>query len=270
MQKQVAEVTNFNLSIYNDLFVEKTIFGRIHETRSKTTSGYIELLSQNRLERENLKSVLNNNFSEFFRNTLTFAFIEHQILPALLSEKFKENKREIRIWSAACASGQEAWSLAMLCDELSRKVKSEVRFRIFATDLSESEINQARMGIYSELELKNLSMSRLKKYFTPKGEKFLVKPTLMEYIAFSVFDLLGEDCICPPVSIYGNFDLILCSNLLFYYKTEVQKRIIGKVKHCLSKNGFLAVRETEKEIITRDESWKSFDYLPVFQKKGMK
>lgn len=269
MQNLVADIIKKDLSIYNDSFVEKTIIGRIHETRSKTKSGYIELLSQNSLEREKLKSALNNNFSEFFRNTLTFAFIEHQILPSLLSEKLKENKREIRIWSAACASGQEACSLAILCDEFSRKVNSEVRFRIFATDLSESEINKARKGIYSADALKNVTMSRLKNYFTPKGEKFQVNPGIMEYIDYSVFDLLGKDCICPTASIYGNFDLIFCANLLFYYKTDVQKQIMGKVKHCLSKNGFLAVGETEREIIKSDKSWQSNEYLPVFQKKGM-
>jgi chemotaxis methyl-accepting protein methylase len=93
-----------------------------------------------------LVASLNNTFSEFFRNTLTFAYLEQIVLPGIIERKKREKHREIRIWSAACASGQEPYSIAILIDELIRVQNANLSCHIFATDINPSEITVAKKG----------------------------------------------------------------------------------------------------------------------------
>lgn len=262
----IFDITGVDLTIFNPSFAEKTIRGRMSETQCTSSSEYIEYLKTNPAETSKLKAVLNNNFSEFFRNTLTFAYLEHQILPTIAADKLKKRNQEIRIWSAACAAGQEAYSIAILCDEFAKNHHSDIGFRIFATDISETEIQNAQKGFYPENALRNVTYDRIKKYFSPKGDRLMVHASLREYINFSTFDLLNEDCLCPSASIFGNFDIIFCANLLFYYKPGVQQRILRKADHCLASKGWLIVGDAEKEITESNTNYISYKHLPLFQK----
>jgi len=263
MTKEIKYITGIDLSIFNKSFVDKTITARMNETKCNSFDEYTEYLQNTSNETDKLKKALNNNYSEFFRNIITFAFLEKYLIPALAENKTKKNNREIRIWSAACAAGQEAYSIAMLCDEFLKNQKAGIRFRIFATDISETEIQKAQKGVYPEYALKNVAYSRIKNYFTQKGDSFFVHQHLKETIDFSTFDLLNEECYCPPVSIFGNFDIVFCANLLFYYNPKVQKLILDKVDNCLANNGYLVAGETERDILMKN------NYKEVFPQSGI-
>lgn len=237
------------------------------ETKCKTIGNYQDYLKNSITERDKFIKALNNNYSVFFRNSLTFALIEHHVLPRLISDKSQKSNKEIRIWSAACAAGQEAYSIAILCDEFAKRHFKDIRFRIFATDTSETEIQKAQKGVYTEETIKLVTHERLKTYFIQKGEKFIVNPQLKEYINFSVFDLTDEQCICPPESIYGSFDLIMCANVLFYYNRDVQNQILCKTNNCLEKNGWLVVGETENEIVEKYTRYTGLKESSIFQKQ---
>lgn len=266
MIRALKHITGIDLSIFNKSFADKTINGRMGETNCNSFDEYTEYLRNNSNETGTLKKALNNNFSEFFRNTLTFAFLEQKILPALAVSKSKKRNGEIRIWSAACAAGQEAYSIAMLCDEFSKTQNSGSRFRIFATDMSETEIQKAEKGVYPEDALKNVSYSRIKNYFSKKGDSFIVHQQLKEHIDFSTFDLLSKECSCPPASIFGNFDIVFCANLLFYYNPKVQKLILDKVDSCLANNGYLIVGEAERDFLLKYNYKEGFPQSGIFQK----
>lgn len=268
MTKQIKHITGIDLSPFSNLFVEKTINVRMAEAKCTSIEQYADYIKSSSTETGKLKKALNNNFSEFFRNTLSFAFLEHHILPALAAQKIKKPNREIRIWSAACAAGQEPYSIAMLCDEFMEKHKTGISFRIFATDISEPEIQNAKQGVYTEEALKNVSFGRVKNYFTPKGNRFVVNQQLKDYIDFSTFDLLSGQYNCPPVSIFGNFDIVFCANLLFYYKPNVQKRILQKVDSSMARGGWLIVGDAEKETAENKTGYISYKLLPVLQKPG--
>jgi len=268
MIKQIKDTAGIDLSVFNRSYLEKTINWRMSETRCESVIQYVDYLKNTNDEADFLRKALNNNFSLFFRNPLTFAFIEHHILPALVAIKSKKRNNEIRIWSAACAAGQEAFSIAILCDELVKNQNGGVRFRIFATDLSDAELEKAHQGIYTENALRNVTFDRMKNYFTQKGDSFIVNPQLKDYIDFSTFDLLDEACDCPMASIFGNFDIVICANLLFYYNSNAQKRILRKVDNCLASKGFLIVGEAEKEIAENKIGYFCFNHLPVLQKPG--
>lgn len=260
---------SLDISMYETSFIEKTIQTRMDALSSQTTDEYLLHLDKEPEESIEIIDQLSNSFSEFFRNPLTFAYLEQIILPALISQKIKNKEKEIRIWSAACASGQEAFSIAILFDEIVEATKAPIVCHIFATDINQAEVDQAQRGVYQTAAVNKVSLKRIKTYFTQHDETFSIAPQLRNHIEFSVFDLLDKQHNCPPASIYGNFDLVFCSNLLFYYQPEYRNRIIDKAGNCLSANGYLITGDTERKIVIENNYREVFPNSGIFQ-NGMK
>jgi len=246
-----------DLSQYDTAFLFKTIEARMSATGITGTKEYISFLSVNNPETALFFQSLQISYSEFFRNQLTFSLLEQHILPGLIASK-KKSGTEIRVWSAGCAAGQEAYSLAILLDELTADLADKVAFRIFATDRSFSEIDCACKGIYDAAAVRNVRLKHLKKYFTEKNNAFVLADSLKKKVNFSLFDLLDESSTSPPASIYGDFDIVFCSNLLFYYRPEARQLVLDKVLRSLSPEGFLITGEAEKAIVEKHGGFSSF------------
>jgi chemotaxis protein methyltransferase CheR len=262
----ISDDQGIDLSKYEDLFLNKSVSKRMEETFCETESTYFTYLEHNQIEVELLLQSLQISYTEFFRNSLTFSVLEKIIIPSIVMNKACSNGNEIRIWSAACAGGQETYSLAMLLNEFSKGHGEKINFRIFASDQSESQIHEAQMGQYPESALNCLTMKRVNQWFTKQGETYTVKPEIKENIDFSVFDLFNKNHSSPPTSIFGDFDLIICANLLFYYKPEYQKKIIQKTTYCLSKNGYLISGETERELFVQSGLHEVYPHTAIFKK----
>ena len=258
---------------YEEAFFKKCVQNRMSKNVSNSLKGYFSLLKNNKEESEALTISLNNTFTVFFRNTLTFAYLEQIVLPALIEKKRKENQKEIRIWSAACASGQEPYSIAILIDEMIRIHQPDLSCRIFATDINQSELAIAKKGIYQVSTMGNVSIKRLNTYFTRVNqieyydhyETYTISSDLKQYIDFSVFDLASEEGVCPQSSIYGNFDLIFCCNVLFYYKPEYRNRMLAKIGNCLNPNAWLITGEAEREILKENNYREEFLSSGIFR-----
>lgn len=266
MSGMTKNIQGLDLSIYNQEYIEKIIHERIRETNCRNFEEYRGKCINDCHETEIVKNQIINNYSEFFRNSLTFAFLEKSLIPTLAAKKLKGRNPEIRIWSAACASGQEAYSIAMLCDEFTANHESRIRFRIFASDMIQSEVTKAKIGEFHRGAVENLSMARVMKYFSQKEDRFIVNNVLKDRIEFTVFDLLDDALDYPQGSVFGNFDIVFCSNVLFYYTPKIQKRILEKVDLSLAKNGFLIVDDAETEIVSFERRYTNFKYFPIFQK----
>ena len=258
---------NHDISGYDDHFLLNIIIDRKRELGMATDSQYLNHLESCSDEAAVFKGRLTNSYSEFFRNPLTFAYLEQVILPQLIEKKRIRKEKEIRIWSAACASGQEAYSIAILCDELIETQKSDLNYLIFATDVDQEVLEQAQRGYYLPATLGKVTLKRIQTYFSRKGENYRIAPHIKNDINFSVFDLISDQGSCPPASIYGNFDLIFCCNLLFYYKPEYRMRILEKIGNSLSKGGYLISGETEREIIKENNYREVFVNSAIFQKR---
>jgi len=258
---------NRNISAFSDSFLQNSINSRKSSLEIGNDEEYMNYLEVNEAEADLLIDKLTNSYSEFFRNPLTFAYLEQVILPQLIERKKARNEKEIRIWTCACASGQEAYSLAILADELTKSVRADLKFLIFATDISSKELSNAQNGVYGPATLGNVTFKRIQTYFTREGESYTVDARLKEYIDFSVFDLLSNQQSCPPASVFGNFDLVFCSNLLFYYKPEYQASILGKAGNCLVKGGYLVTSETERDRINEKYYQEVFLNSAIFQKR---
>jgi chemotaxis methyl-accepting protein methylase len=237
-----SEAHGLDISRYEEVFLRKTISKRMAASGVGTIADYTGKVAGDRAEAGVFFRALRIGHSEFFRNPLTFAVIAQLVLPGLVEAK-KRFGGEIRVWSAGCASGQEAWSLAILLDELT----GPVPYRIFATDLADPGL--ARAGVYSAEAVGNVRARHLREYFSRQGESFSVVPRLRERVDFSAYDLLDRSSASPAASIFGGFDLILCCNLLFYYRQEARRHILNKICHALSPGGYFVTGEVERGMV---------------------
>ncbi len=268
----LQQQSGIDVSMYDDTFLEKALQKRITTTHCSTVEEYFILLEQNKKECALFTDSLQICYSEFFRNPLTFSVLEQIIIPVIVSKKKTTGQKEIRIWSAACAAGQEPYSVAMIMEEYKNRSHSKFNYRIFATDQSESKVNEARSGNFSSETLNNLNIQRLRLWFhkqehgkCQKKEYYAVKEELKQHIDFSVFDLFDERLSSPPLSIFGDFDLVICANLLFYYKPEYRKLILAKIKKSISKDGYLISGETERDILEKNNFSEIYAQSAIFK-----
>ncbi|MHB9004533.1 MAG: CheR family methyltransferase [Coriobacteriia bacterium] len=247
-QQFLKQVYGLDISMYDESFIVNSIEKRIQGTHCDSIEDYWIYLEQNHGESNNLYESLHVHFSEFFRDPLTFALLERLIIPALIQKKIDNLQKEIRIWSAGCAAGQEAYSIAMLLEEMITSTHPSLNYRIFATDVDENILSIARLGRYPAEAIKNISSKRAQTWFSRHGDVFIVQPSIRQHIDFSNFDLLDEERCCPSASIFGEFDLVFCCNLLIYYQPPYRKMILDKIAHCLVRDAYLVTGETERAI----------------------
>lgn len=273
MRKKIDELVEYlfmshgiDLSGFDSSFIEKSVERRIEGQVGFSFSDYVTFLKENQTEVTLLVDSLHIAYSEFFRNPLTFSSLEILLLPLLWAKKRNEKSSELRIWSAACAAGQEAYSIAMLLDELKQKSNHKFSYRIFATDNNPAELAKAEKGIFNPGALNNVNLRRIDIYFTRNVDNYCVSALLKNQIDFSYFDLLTDQRACPTPSIFGNFDLVFCSNLLFYYKTEARLQILDKIANTMAPGGYLVTGETEREFLKQNNFQEVFAHSAIFQK----
>jgi len=247
--KVMSGMQGTDISRYDESFLLKSIQKRLVATSSATIADYCKYLSEHDGEAEEFCLSLNITYSEFFRNPLTCALLEQRVLPSLIEEKQGAGTAEIRVWSAGCAAGQESYSVAILLDELLPPRQTNLSFRIFATDISENCLATAKRGVYDTAAVQNVRLKHIHSCFESHNKRYAVAPRLKDRIEFSFYDLLDEHSTSPPGSIYGDFDLVFCCNLLFYYKPEHQKFILNKIINALSGGGYLVTGEAERAIV---------------------
>jgi chemotaxis methyl-accepting protein methylase len=242
-------VHGLDVAAYDPSFLMTSIKKRGLSNHGDTLRAYGERLTRDRAEAEALFASLSICHSEFFRDPLTLALLEALILSALVEKRKRCGEGEIRVWSAACAAGQEAYSVAILLDDLANAFQSEVPYRIFATDVSEASLATGREGRYPADALQNVPLKYVERCFTRRGDVYEVVARLKDRVDFSYFDLISAPMACPPVSIFGDFDLAFCSNLLLYYREETRRTILKKIYECLATDGYLVTGEAEKAIV---------------------
>ena len=176
----------------------------------------------------------------FFRDGTPFNLFEKRVLPALISAR--QSTRALRIWCAACSSGQEPYSLAILLQEAAARL-SGWRLEIVATDMSEGILGKARSGVYSSFEVKRgLSEDRLKRWFTPEGPNWRVSPALQQMVTFKPHNLLAG------AAGLGAFDVIFCRNVLIYFDVPTKARVMAALSQRLAPHGAFVLGAAETVI----------------------
>ena len=244
----LTEKSGFDFSGYRPAMVERRINHRLIATKSVNFHEYQHYLEKYPAEIENLLNVLTINVSRFFRDTLTFEYIAKIILPAIVSNKRQTHNNSLRIWSVACASGEEPYSIAILINEMLKKKDITLDLNIFATDIDDRALRRAQEGVYSFDQVADIKYGLLKKYFTIKDDSFVVIPKIKKLVNFSTYDILDKRRYVPPESVFGNFDIVFCRNILIYFQIEYQDIIFDKLYRSLAGNGYLVLGTSEVPI----------------------
>ncbi|MHB8129594.1 MAG: CheR family methyltransferase [Mobilitalea sp.] len=238
-----------DISIYENSFLIKSLERRRLMMGVSNEAEYFRWIESNSAEADAFYHSLHITYSQFFRDPFTFASLEQNIVPEIMANAPEGS--EIRIWSAGCANGQEAYSVAMLLADSVQDSGKEFRFRIFATDIDDEALAVGRAGVYDEKAIQNVKMKHLKKYFTKQDKTYTIIPELRQYVNFSSYDLLDLSTANPPESIYGDFDVVMCCNLLFYYTADLQQIMIKKLQQAISTTGYLVTGEAEKSQVEK-------------------
>ena len=174
---------------------------------------------------------MTTNESFFFRDIKPFDQFKQLVLPRLMQGRATTKK--IRIWSAACSSGQEPYTLAMILREEGAKLAGW-RFEIMATDISNEMLEKSKAGFYSQFEVqRGLPVQYLVKYFAQMGDKWKIEPSLREIIQFREFNLLND-----PAPL-GAFDVVFCRNVLIYFDNDTKRQILDRISRIMPADGFL-------------------------------
>ncbi len=176
------------------------------------------------------------NVTGFFRDPDAWTHLHDVVLPAVLAERGRSDP--VRAWSAGCASGAEAYTLAIVLAELLGRDEYRRRVTIYATDVDEDALTQARRGVYSQREVRDVPADLREKYFHPQGEDFVFRSDLRRSVIFGRNDLVGDS----PIS---RVDLLACRNTLMYFDAETQAKIVSRLHFALNDGGVLFLGKAE-------------------------
>jgi chemotaxis methyl-accepting protein methylase/FixJ family two-component response regulator/signal transduction histidine kinase len=209
-------------------------------------AAYVSRLDHDQAELRALANDLLINVTSFFRDPDVFAGLANRILPELVLRH--DDRRPLRLWSAGCSSGEEAWSLAMLLHEEIARSRPALKLQIFATDLDPDAINTARHGLYPASIEQDVSAERLQRFFVPDKQGWRIGAAVQASVVFAVHDLLTD----PP---FSRIDMVICRNLLIYLHPEAQARAVARFHFALRPGGLLWLGSAETVAESTDPSF---------------
>src|SRR6266446_1757667 len=251
-----------DFSAYKESTLIRRIQRRMALHRIDKMSQYARFMRDNKREIEALFDDLLINVTRFFRDEALFRALKKRFLPALLKNKNKDRQPELRAWVPGCASGEEVYSLAICILETLGRGPSKIRFQIFGTDLSESVIEHARLGIYSSAIEKDISSARLKRFFVKRDGTYQIHHNVRDICTFARQNITAD----PP---FSRLDLISCRNVLIYLSPELHKRCIPQFHYALNAGGYLILGPAES-VGLYDELFKLVDKKnKIYTKTGV-
>src|SRR3989440_5386602 len=230
--------TGVDFSAYKETTLIRRIQRRMALHRIEKLSQYARFLRDNKKEIQALFDDLLINVTRFFRDEAVFRALKKRFLPTLLKNKRKDRQPELRAWVPGCGTGEEVYSLAICILETLGRGPSKMRVQIFGTDLSESVIEHARLGIYSSAIEKDVSPARLKRFFVKRDGSYQIHRNVRDICTFARQNITAD----PP---FSRLDLISCRNVLIYLSAELHKRCIPQFHYALNPGGYLILGPAE-------------------------
>ncbi len=232
----IRALTGADISGYKNTTVNRRIQRQMRLHKIERLSDFSDYLSRHPDAVKALYDDIFIHVTEFFRDPESFEVMKSQLFPKLVKDRIGDVP--IRVWVPGCSTGEEAYSLAILLHEFLDESREAIAFQIFATDISDQAIERARIGAYSEADLKGLSDIRLKKYFDKSKEGYKIKKSIRDCCVFSRHDLTGN----PPLA---KMNLISCRNVLIYFDNNLQKQVLPIFHYSLITNGYLWLGRSE-------------------------
>src|SRR5215213_6239637 len=234
--ERVRERTGLDFSAYKRATIVRRLQRRMAAAGAATLPDYRRYMERHPEELQRLVASFLIKVTQFFRDPELFTYLRDRVLPGLVSEA--KERGELRIWSAGCATGEEAYTLAMLVSDLLGDNAEELPVRIFATDIASDAVEFARRGIYTKAALADLPSDFVERHFTPVDGAFEVRKQVRSLVVFGEHDL-GNRAPFPRT------DLILCRNVLIYFTPDLQRRALQLFAYSLRHGGYLALGKAE-------------------------
>jgi two-component system CheB/CheR fusion protein len=216
--------------------IRRRLLRRMALHRLTEVEQYITILQSNPVELRGLFQDLLIHVTRFFREPESFDALAADVFPKLLEERGAD--QPLRVWVCGCATGEEAYSLAIALVEFLQKHQSDIRVQIFATDVSDSAIEHARAGVYSASIAADVGPERLRRFFTRTDGNYRVSRMIRDLCVFARQDLTKD----PP---FSRLDLVMCRNVLIYMDSVLQKRLIALFHYALNPHGYLVLGQAE-------------------------
>ncbi len=253
LAQKIERERDFDCSQFRQAYFRRRVLCRLRATGAHDTTRYMALLDTDAGEWARLLSALTVNVTGFFRDRPMWDHLRLHVAPALIDSKRKRGQSYLRIWSAGCSSGQEAYSLAMLFAGLLEGDDDSIKVRITATDFDRDCLAKGRRGRYTRDEAGGLTRGHLVAYAKAVPEGIQLSPQIMSMVRFQHDDLFGPGG-------QRMMDMALCRNVMMYFSRDQQKQVLCKLRDSLNPGGFLVLGKSEK-LATSFQA--DFDYVSL-------
>jgi chemotaxis protein methyltransferase CheR len=228
--KNFYKLSGIDLSLYKEAQMKRRLTSLYEKKGFTSFSDYFKAIHTNKNLLDELLDRMTINVSEFYRNYKRWEVLEKKILPSLL-----QTKSQLKVWSAACSTGEEPYTLSML---LSNEMKTK-DFQILATDIDVNALERAKKGVYVERALNEVPLAQKNKYFEQQGTMYKINDEVKKNVTFKKQNLLSD-------SFGGPFDLIVCRNVLIYFTEDAKDLLYHKFAQALRPGGIFFVGSTEQ------------------------
>jgi chemotaxis protein methyltransferase CheR len=236
---QIERERGLDLSQYRLSYVERRLGTRLRALNLVTYRQYASYLSEHPEEYPHLLDTVTVNVTEFFRDPPVWKIIDSEVVSGLLKAKRAVGQRTIRVWSAGCATGEEAYSITMSFLSAMEDDADSYVLSVIGTDLDPEALKTAAAAEYDAAKLEHIPVHDRVRFITTEGKRFHIKSEVREHVRFRKLDLFCDE---PPHAI----DLVLCRNVFIYFSREQQGRATNVFHHALTRGGYLVLGRTEK------------------------
>ncbi|MBI5807074.1 MAG: protein-glutamate O-methyltransferase CheR [Ignavibacteriales bacterium] len=245
IRKHIYENCGIYFQDNKKYFLESRLQRRMNFLNIKTFEEYFDLLrygTSGKSEKRYFYEAITINETFFFRNQPQLDALASPMLPEIIQKKLALGKNKIRIWSAASSSGEEAYSVAMIFNDLIKPRYPNFDLEVVGTDINSAVVETANTGIYRDYSIRNAPPYYLKKYFKPSNTgSYEVVPEIKKMASFKLMNLYDENSMKQMF----NFDVIFCSNVLIYFDQASKIKVVNNLYNALNKDGFLFIGYSE-------------------------
>jgi len=227
--------SGIHFSSSNRSILDSRLRERLRTSGLDSVREYHKLITSDRTELKILLDSVTTNLTRFFRNSSHFAALEADVIPDIVAHKPESGSNTVRVWSAGCSTGEEAYSIAILLDKI---LPSGLSFEITASDLSLKSLMTPREGFYPETRMNGVSKEDHERYFSKRDNGFLVADSLKAKTKFDYHNLKFD-------SGFRDLDLILCRNVIIYFDDDGKKAVIQKFWTSLNDHSYLLIGHSE-------------------------
>lgn len=246
-KSQVLKKTGIDLSLYKERQMKRRIESMIKRNGKKDFEDYFNLINTDKDKFNEFINYLTINVSEFYRNSNQWQILKDTVIPKLM-----KGQSNLKVWSAACSTGEEPYTIVMTLSNFLPLNKIKIQ----AYDIDDEAINKAKLGVYSQKSITNVPDEFKKKYFTKVGNSYKIADEIKNCVEFKKFNLLKD-------TYPKGMDLIVCRNVMIYFTEEAKDEMYHKFNGALKEGGVLFVGSTEQIILPtkfKFNSMKTFFY----------